>query len=61
MGGIGFSGFADFREWDLWRALGNCARGGGIRRYWAVLACPGGGDVETRAPNREPNKPTTIL
>ena len=41
LGGIGLSGFPDFREWRLWRALGN-AGGSGIGRYWVVLAFLGG-------------------
>ena len=40
--GIGLSGFTDLKDWNLWKALGNCARGGGIARYCVVLAFPAG-------------------
>ena len=41
--GIALSGFADFRDWNLWKALGNSARGGGTVRYCVVLPFPGRG------------------
>ena len=42
LGGIGLSGFPDFREWRLWRALGNCTGGSGIGWYWPFLGGVGG-------------------